>query len=111
MTLQNKLRKISEALTSIYGLKVYHYFRPQLDAPYCVWQEDGEWNSLQTSNHKQEQAISGTIDYYTHEEFDDFIDAIQIALNQIENCGWRINSIQYEDDTELIHYEWLWRVF
>lgn len=111
MTLTSKIKSIAEALTSIEGLNVYHYFRPQMQAPFCVWQEDGEGNSFQTSNHKREQTISGTIDYFTQEEFDENVDKIQEALNGIENCGWLINSVQFEDETELIHYEWLWRVF
>ena len=111
MMLQSKLKTIANALTSIEGLRVYHYFRPQLEAPFCVWSEDGEGNSLQTSNHKAEQVITGTIDYYTQEEFDENIERIQTVLNQIENFGWSINSVQYEDDTELIHYEWTWSIF
>lgn len=111
MNSQLKIKKIAEALTSIEGLKVYHYYRTQLEAPYCIWSEDMEGNSLQTSNHKVEQAINGTIDYFTQEEFDENIDAIQDALNGVENCYWSINSIQYEEDTELIHYEWTWSVF
>lgn len=110
MTLQNKLEKIEKALTSIEGLTVFHYLRPNMNAPFCVWQEDGEASSLQGDNHKQEQAISGSIDYFTKEEYDSMTDLIQGALNEIECCGWELNSVQYEDDTELIHYEWYFRV-
>lgn len=110
MTLQNKLLAIQTALTSISGLKVYHFLRPQLEPPYCVWQEDGEDGSLWLSNHQAEQVLTGTIDYFTQDEYDGVSDEIQTALNSIENCGWSLNSVQYEEDTELIHYEWLWRI-
>lgn len=110
MNLQNKIMKIEEALTSIEGLSVYHYLRPQLKAPFCVWQEDSESNSLEANNHKGEQAIGGTIDYFTQTEYDNMVETIQETLNKIEGCGWTLNSVQYEDETELIHYEWYWNV-
>lgn len=110
MTLQSKLEKIENALTSIEGLAVYHYLRPQLKAPFCVWQEDAENGSLEADLNKEEQAISGTVDLFTKLEYDPLNDAIQGALNTIENCAWSLNSVQYEEDTELIHYEWSFTV-
>lgn len=106
----NKLLAIQEALTAIEGLSVYHFFRPQLKPPYCVWQEESENNALWTSNHKREQVLTGSIDYFTQDEYDGMADKIQEALNGIENCGWSLNSVQYEDETELIHYEWIWQI-
>lgn len=105
-----KLKKIRDCLTSIEGLKVYHYWRVVKDVPYCIWQEDGEGDSIQSDNHKQEQVITGTIDYFTRTEYDENIDNIQNALNELENCGWNINSVQYEEDTNLIHYEWSFQI-
>lgn len=110
MTLQSKLEKIEQALTSIEGLRVYHYLRPQLPTPFCVWQEDSETSSLEADDHKGEQAIGGSIDYFTQEEYDPMVDCIQEALNTTEGCGWSYNSVQYEDETELIHHEWVWRI-
>lgn len=105
-----KLTKIKNALTGIEGLKVYHYWRPRLQAPFCIWAEDGEGNSLHTSNHKSEQVITGTIDYYTLVEFDENVENIQNALNETEDVGWQLNSVQYEEETNLIHYEWEFEV-
>ena len=110
MSMQSNLKKIRDALVSINGLNVYHYFRPKLQAPYCIWAEDAEASALHSSNHKQEQCISGTIDYYTLQEYDNTVDLIQEKLNTIENCGWSLNSIQYEDETNLIHYEWVFYI-
>ena len=112
MTLQNKLEKVSNALVSITELdgRVYHYFRPHLEAPYCIWAEDGEASALLGENHKQEQSIEGTIDYFTRTEFDSSVDKIQQALNTVENLYWEYTSVQFEEDTNLIHHEWLWRV-
>lgn len=97
-------------LTAIDGLKVYHYWHPRLTAPFCIWAEDGEGDSLNANNHKKEQVISGTIDYFTRTEFDEMVDNIQNAINSLENCGWSLNSVQYEDETNLIHYEWVFEI-
>lgn len=105
-----KLQKIRDALVSVEGLIVYHYWHPNLNAPYCIWQEDGEGDSLHTNNHKAEQVITGTIDYFTRTEFDENFENIQKVLNELENCGWMLNSVQYEDETNLIHYEWAFQI-
>lgn len=105
-----KIVKIKDALTSIENLKVYHYWRPRLQAPFCVWAEDGEGNSIHTNNHKSEQVITGTIDYFTRDEFDEMVENIQNALNTTEDVGWQLLSVQFEDETNLIHYEWEFEV-
>lgn len=104
------LKRLRDALTSINGLDVYHYWRPRLQAPFLVWAEDGEDSALHTSNHKAEQGISGTIDYYTKTEYDTMVETIQEKLNTVENLGWRLNSVQFEDETNLIHYEWTFSI-
>lgn len=101
-----QLMKIRDCLTSIEGLDVYHYWRPRLQAPFCVWQEENEGDSLNSDNHKQEQVITGSIDYFTKTEYDSMVDNIQNALNQLENCGWSLDSVDYEEDTNLYHYTW-----
>lgn len=111
MSLQQKLKTIRDALntTSAKG-KVYHYTRPAKSKPaFIVWQEDGEGDSADFDNHKAEQQIHGTIDCYTLTEFDPLLDEIQDALNDIE-IGWSLLSVQYEDETNLIHYEWEFNV-
>lgn len=105
-----KIVKIKDALTSIENLKVYHYWRPRLQAPFCVWAEDSEGNSIHTNNHKSEQVIRGTIDYFTRDEFDEMVENIQNALNTTEDVGWQLLSVQFEDETNLIHYEWEFEV-
>ena len=104
--MMSKLNKVKNALTSIEGLKVYHYWHPRLEAPFCIWAEDGEGDSLWSSNHMAEQIISGTIDYYTKTEFDTMVDSIQNSLNQVEGLGWNLVTVMYENETNLIHYSW-----
>lgn len=64
-----------------------------------------EEESFDADNRKSEQQIHGTIDYFTQTEFDAITDSIQNALDEAE-VGFRLNSVDYEDDTKLIHYEW-----
>lgn len=108
--MNSKLMKIHNLLTQITGLTVCHYWRPRLKAPFCIWAEDGEGSSLHSNNKKSEQVITGTIDFFTLTEFDPFIDSIQEALNEAEDVAWTLNSVQYEDETNLIHYEWSFEV-
>lgn len=102
-----KLRTIQEALCSIAGLSVYHYYAPTgVSVPYCEWMEDGEYNSHHSDNHKREQVITGMVHYYTKTDFDGTVDEIQNVLNSLEDFCWSLNSVQYEDTTGLIHYAW-----
>lgn len=106
MTLQSKLRRLATALTAISpSVNVYHYWRPQMTAPFIVWQEE-EGEEFWTCNRMVEQTISGSIDFYTMTEFDPIVDDIQGALTALDVCGWSLESIQYEDETNLIHYSW-----
>lgn len=105
-----QLKRIRDSLAAIEGLKVYHYWHPRLEPPFCIWQEEGEADSLWASNQKKEQVITGTIDYYTLTEFDPMVDKIQNAMNEIEVFGWTLSSVDYEDETMLIHYSWDWEI-
>lgn len=70
--------------------------------------EDGD-NGFEADDLKAEQAISGTVDYFTKTEHDIAFDYIQGVLNAY-GAAWYLNSVQYEDDTGLIHYEWVFEV-
>lgn len=107
MTLQTKLRTLYEPFLEL-DCEVYHYTRgSDTDVPYMVWAEDGEQDSFETDNRKQEQQLSGLVDFFTLDEFDEICDDIQEILNS-EWIGWRLESVQYEEETNLIHYQWRW---
>lgn len=113
MTLQSKLQRIGDALVEGLDANVYHYTRPQLQAPFCVWAEDGENTPFDADNGKQEQSIGGYVDYYTKTEYDPALDAVQDVLAGLAEempFGWRLDSVQFEDETNLIHYQWVWSV-
>lgn len=111
LSLQSKLLKVYTALNSVEdashnAVPCYHYRRPKTPTTgYMVWMEDGEDTSAEFNNKKEEQQIHGTVDYFTQTEFDPVVDNIQEALDAAR-VGFRLNSVQYEDDTKLIHYEW-----
>lgn len=110
MSLVNKSRKMLDILGDIEGLSFYHLYKPaEVKAPYAVWQEDSERNSHYANNIKAEQVLVLTIDYYTLTEFDAMVDNIQDALNSAE-VAWYLNSFQYENETALLHYEWIVQV-
>lgn len=103
-----KLTDLRDLLLTI-GVDVFHYYATQQSDNYIVWAEDGEADSTNGDNQKTDQVIQGTIDYFTNEEFDPNVEAIQEKLNAAE-ISWRLNSIQYEEDTGYIHYEWVWEL-
>lgn len=105
MSLTEKLKYISLALTAV-NKNVFHYRRPSNFDGAIIWQEDSEDGSVHFDNHLAEQVIHGTIDYFTKKEFDSVIDDIQTVLDRSSHIGFDLNSIQYEDETGLIHYEW-----
>ena len=105
--LQQKLRQIGEGLASLTA-NCTHYYRTN-KFPAIVWAESGEEYSFNSDNKKSEQRIIGTVDLFTKTEFDQLIDDVQTTL---ENLGltWMLESVQYEDETKIIHYEWTWGV-
>ena len=108
MSLQ-KIKQVADALTGIENLEVGHYEYFGDSDTYCVWAEDREYSSVEGDNYKLEQAIQGSIDLFTKEEFSPFFDAIQNALKSAR-ISFYLNSTQYEDETQFIHYEWIWSV-
>lgn len=87
----------------------WHYHALDTEAPYCVWAEDSELSGLNVDNYKGGQIIEGTIDYFTKDENDTNIEAFQKEMNKAR-VWWYLNSVQFEDETGFIHYEWVWRV-
>lgn len=105
MTCLNKLKNALLAVTP----QVYHFHAHKPAPPYIVWAEDGQGDAVRANGRLQNQAIAGTVDLFTDDPEDAALfDRIQEALDGV--CAWRLNSIQYEDETKLTHYEWVWEV-
>lgn len=100
-TLQAALAALTE--------RCYHYFaKPNAEPSYIVWAEDGD-NDLTANNVHGERSYTGTIDLYTKIESDPLLADIPQALEQI-GASYYLNSVQYEEETGLIHYEWVFGV-
>lgn len=108
MTLNDKLKKIRDAFAKA-SPNVYHYWREQKQYPCVVWQESGEGDSFFVNDKKVEQSVTGTLDYFTKTEFDPVVDEIQRIFDSLY-ITWQLSSVQYEEDTNLIHYEWSWGI-
>lgn len=107
-SLQDKLRQMGVAFASVTP-ECYHYFRPVKKVPCLIWAESGEENSFHSNDRKSEQRIAGTVDLFTKTEFDPLADDVQNVLDQL-GVTWRLESVQYEEETNLIHMEWSWGV-
>ena len=111
--MQTKLSAISDIFArlasttySSNATNVYHYTAPdKTEAPYFVWAEDDRVD-LTAGNIHAEKAWQGTIHLYTHTEFDDRIDYVESLLDAY--FSYYLESVQYETETGLIHYGWVW---
>lgn len=55
-----------------------------------------------------EQMLEGYVDYFCSSDALTAKESIETALTSL-GIWWRLNSVQYEEDTGYIHYEWEWR--
>ena len=87
----------------------YHYHAWAQPDKYIVWAEDGQADAVHSDNKMEIQVLQGTLDYFTKSEYDPLVNTIQQTMNSAD-MAWRLNSVQYEEDTKYIHYEWVWEV-
>lgn len=105
----SKLKKIEDILLELDPENVFHYYAKDRTNKYIVWAEDSEGSSVEGDDQKINQSIQGTIDYFTKEDGDPMVDKIQEALT-VACISFYLGSVQYEEETKLIHYEWIWEV-
>lgn len=104
----SRLNVIQNALPALTDA-VYHYYAPpNSQPPYIVWAEDAG-NDFEADNLHEESVDQGTIDLYTLQENDPLVESIPAALNNV-GCAWYKNSTQFEEETGLIHVEWVFEV-
>ena len=78
------------------------------EGDYGVYAEDsasGKW----ADGHMQAQILQGTVDYFTRDSSGTPRQTIQQALNNA-GISFLLNSVQFEEDTGYIHYEWVFEV-
>lgn len=79
---------------------------PHVD--YGVYALDTTGETLHGDNGIAERAMEGTIDLYSFTDGKTAAQSIESALKAIE-CPYRLNSIQYENETHLTHFEWVFQ--
>ena len=103
------LLDVSTALLTVTS-RVYRYTAISSPTfPYIVWQDEFESGGLSGDGRKIGRILEGSIDLYSKRPDDSFINAIEKALNDAGIC-FRLNSIQYERDTKVIHHEWVFEI-
>lgn len=101
-----ELERVKTALAGLTD-RCYHYTAAKnAKAPYIVWAEDSETNLCGEGSKVLERAVQGTVDLFTRSENDPLMVQIPEALNRGGTIHY-LNSVQYEDETGLIHYEWV----
>lgn len=68
---------------------------------------DGQ-NALRAGDATAEKVLEGTIDWFTRSSASTMPGEVESLLNRL-GASWYLNSVQYEDDTGLLHYEWVWQ--
>ena len=69
-----------------------------------------QFDSAWADGRMQEQGVEGSVDLFTPTVGIAEARQVQSALDSVEGVSWRFNSRQFEDDTRLAHWEWIWRV-
>ena len=103
-----KMQDLKDALVDTVE-SVWRYTAPDTArVPYAVWAEDSR-NDFSADGRHVEISWQGTIDYYTKDEDDPAVEDIEAMLEELD-IVWHFNSRQYEDDTGVIHFEWVWNL-
>lgn len=103
------LPEVENVFSAVLPDATFHYHADSKLDQYAVWAEDGQADASYADNHMDEMVLEGTIDYYTRIEDDPLVKEFQKAMNKAD-MSWGLNSIQYEEKTGYIHYEWVWQV-
>lgn len=67
-------------------------------------------NDLIADDKHIERGTEGYINLFTRDDTDTPRVKIETALNSL-NIAWNLNTVQYENDTGFIHYEWEFGVY
>jgi hypothetical protein len=78
------------------------------DGTYGTYSEDG-LNRLAGDNRSAEKALIVYVALFTRDDSETPRETVEAALDGIP-CAWYLNTVQYEEDTRLIHYEWVCEV-
>lgn len=100
------VERIKTALDST-GLPFAHFsWSSAPKGDFGVYAEDSAGTFFADSRNASSR-LAGYVDYFTRSDSESVKQTIEDALR---NAGviWWLESIQFEEDTSFIHYEWRW---
>ena len=71
---------------------------------------DFEADALGGDDRKVDAAYEGSVDLYTHGNKWTLVAEVESALESVCGSSWRLNSIQYERETGLVHREFVFQI-
>lgn len=83
----------------------YRWDQAPVTGPYGTAQIEGGADVVAGDGKILEQAVRASVDLYAPDPDSAYPKAVQDVLNG--EFAWTLNSVQYEEDTRIIHYEWL----
>lgn len=91
------------------GIPVAHYGWEKDRFPsgnYIVYAEDSAAD-LEANGLHIERATEGTVDLFTRDYSDAAKDPVESVFESMPGIVWHLNTIQFEEDTKYVHYEWV----
>lgn len=104
----DKLYKVQNALATV-PCSVNHFHAVNKPDQYIIWAEQSEGTSAHGNNQKYDYSIVGTVDYFTKVDMDPNLTLIRVAMTNAD-ISFTLESVQYEEETGYIHYEWRFEV-
>lgn len=100
------METILQQLQTLGSFALYGWSHAPADN-YGVVSQDGQ-NALRGSNALAEKVQEGTVDWFSRSPTSTMPGSIESALDSL-GASWYLNSVQYENDTGFIHWEWVWQ--
>lgn len=95
------MQKILDELIP-YNFRAYAWSHARKDN-YGVVSQDGRNDMV---GHIEKSA-TGTIDWFSRNPESGIPAVVEATLQEL-GFSWYLNSVQYEEDTGLLHWEWIW---
>lgn len=103
------LEELKEALEATGYLFAHFGWSRHPDGDFGVWAEESGSDFVADGIH-MEKGTNGYINFFTRDASGTPKTVIEEVLNGL-NIPWYLNSVQYENDTGYIHYEWGFSVY
>lgn len=87
----------------------HHAWSKAPDGDYGTYAE-GSGNDLEADSVHAERGTDCYLNYYTRDNSGTPRTTIEGILNSLR-IPWYLNSVQYENDTGYIHYEWVFGIY